>query len=239
MHDSPAHGFGLIPLSILLVAGLLLTPALASAQDAPPPELSPPLERNGIEGSINLAIPASVGAFDRNVDEAGYGLDIFFGYRPRDWPVVLGGHFEFLIYGEDTQERTLGGVDLDVVTRNSIVSLHAMARLKPWSWRVSPYIDVLFGFKYLETRTEVEDPLTGDSVGDGDVKSSDVTWSAGVGGGFAINIFESEGSEFGLDTGVRYRFGGKADYLREGSNKDRKHSRTDTITTYIGVRMEM
>jgi hypothetical protein len=85
---------------------------------------------------------------------------------------------------------------------------------------------------------DASDPATGNSIST-TLNFSDTTWSAGVGGGALIGGSSKKGS-IGLDAGLRYLWGGTAEYALEGfvptpplTNTIR--SRTDLLVLYVGI----
>jgi hypothetical protein len=108
----------------------------------------------------------------------------------------------------------------------------------------------LVGFNYLYTETKITDT---DSPGEAIVSSTnqdDAAFAYGFGGGVMVPIFSrmsrSEGKkpfEVSLDGGLRYIFGGEAEYLKKGSIRredgavtfDRIQSKTDMLKMHVGV----
>ena len=230
----------------LLLAVLVLSFALpAYAQEGPPP---PPSWRGQLDVAFALGIPQ--GEFDQAVDGLGYGATIGASAAPQMLPVTFGIEGTFLTYGSDERTIPFPGsfVNVREVTTNNMALGHLFIRLVPPSGRLRPFLEGLGGMQYLWTESRLENERN-----DEDVFSStnfdDFTWSAGVGGGLQLYLFTSEddeGQPFDLNLllGVRYFFGGTAEYLDEGDielDEDNRpvytpnESRTDLLVPMLGV----
>jgi hypothetical protein len=143
---------------------------------------------------------------------------------------VLGLDLGFLVYGRSVDtvpfSSTVGPrVQVEVVTTNNIVQPHLVLRLQPADGRVRPYIDGLFGFKYLFTETRVRDD---DQFDDTDIASTtnfrDVAVSGGVGAGLDIRVYRGRPKDdvrtVSVHLGTQYLAGGQAEYLAEGALED-------------------
>lgn len=206
------------------------------------------------EGSLMFVTGVPQGEFADNIDRLGYGAGLTFGAFIPNTPVFLGVDGGFMIYGYDTRREpfspTIPEVRVDVVTSNNIANGHFLVRLQPPTGIIRPYVEGLFGFKYLFTETRVEDDSDYD---DEPIASStnfdDFALSYGTGGGLAIQVWQGRVGEekrpagIRVNAGVRYLFGGTAEYLKEGSIRrngtevtfDVERSETNMLTPYIGV----
>jgi hypothetical protein len=197
-----------------------------------------------------------VGEFADNVDQVGYGADLYAGAMLGTSPFQIGLDVSFLVYGRSRRavpfSSTVGpAVEVDVVTTNSIVQPHVVLRVQPPTGVFRPYVDGLVGFKYLFTETRVEDDRSNESIASTN-NFNDFAWSGGLGGGVDIRIASSQ-SETGqtqryfINLGVQYLLGQEAEYLAEGelvdSNSDGvlsddelpiRRSRTNLIQPTIG-----
>lgn len=213
--------------------------------------------------SANFAMGYPQNDFKENVDNIGLGGFGQFTYNIPETPVHVGLSFGFLQYGSDHRKEPFNAnipeVTIDVTTTNSIVLGHLLLKLQPSQGRVRPYLNGLLGFNYLETSSEVESENWGED-GDNDIASStnfdDGTFSYGVGGGLAIQVYEAtleqlqeNGGLYGvfIELGVNYILGGEAEYLKKGSIQkddngkmifDVYKSKTDLMTVHIGVGFE-
>lgn len=214
-----------IRLVALLLVGLWPCGA-AVAQQAPVEDHSPIVG----EGRLNVVVGVPMGAFRDNTERLGVGGSLFGGLRRSGSPVVLGLDLGFLVYGRSVDtvpfSSTVGPrVQVEVVTTNNIVQPHLVLRLQPADGRVRPYIDGLFGFKYLFTETRVRDD---DQFDDTDIASTtnfrDVAVSGGVGAGLDIRVYRGRPKDdvrtVSVHLGTQYLAGGQAEYLAEGALED-------------------
>jgi hypothetical protein len=137
-----------------------------------------------------------------------------------------------------------------VNTNNNLLLVHARARVQPRSGRWRPYVDGLFGFKYIYTKTSIDlgSSCSGSicsSVGVDTTNLDDLGLSYGGGGGVMIGL-GSAPRRAKLDLSLRYIAGSESDYLREGAIRresgqailDVSHSRTDIVVLYVGIAWE-
>jgi len=214
-------------------------------------------------GGFGLVVGSPQDEFRKNVDNVGFGLNAYATNNFGGSAFQLGGSFSFLVYGRDERSEpfsyTIPDVRVDVITTNSIVMGHILARLQPPAGGIRPYIEGLYGFNYLSTSTTIENQRQSDD--DNEIASStnfeDFTSSYGGGAGLmftiwdASNIMGSSGDFSGkllLDLGIRYLFGGEAEYLKKGSIQpneqtsdptdliyDIQRSKTDILNFKIGL----
>lgn len=204
-------------------------------------------------GNFTLGFPQN--EFKENIDNIGYGGTGFFAYRFPQSPLLIGASASFLVYGRETREEpfsmTIKKVFVDVTTTNSIIMGHLFFRLQPLKGSVLPYLDGLFGFNYLSTRTSIEDQWDNEPIASS-TNFDDITFSYGAGGGLMIRVYQSpqddqkenELQAVYIDLGIRYIKSGEAEYLKKGSiveeengdvTYDINKSATDLITGHIGV----
>lgn len=232
----------------LRMIGLVLAGVLAAAP-AVQAQVRPHFDVNALVG-----LPQ--GAFQENVDDVGFGLSAFGGLGLGQTPVTLGLELGGMIYGYDSRDEILSPnipeVTVDVATTNNIVMGHFVLRLQPPTGTVRPYLDGLVGFKYFFTETRIDSERDYD---DRPIAAStnfdDGAASYGAGGGLDIRVYDGPlGDErhpvaLSVNLGVRYLFGGEAEYLREGSIRrdgDRvtyevERSETDLLIPQLGVRL--
>jgi len=206
---------------------------------------------------LNFMVGLPQNEFEKHVDNNGYGGSGYFMYRIPQTPIHAGAALGFLIYGSDTREVPWGyGVPVwvDVTTTNSILMGHLFARIQPAQGMFRPYLDGLFGFNYLSTKTSVENQE--ESEDDDEIASStnydDAAGSYGYGGGLMFRVYQARpdqvegGKTVGIwvDFGIRSMKGGEAEYLKEGSITedangnfvyDVQRSTTDLLTWHLGV----
>ncbi len=206
------------------------------------------------EGGLSFMIGVPQGDFGDQVDNLGFGGSLYGAFGPASSPILVGADLGFLIYGHERRSEpfstTIPDVTVDVTTSNNLVSGHLFARLQPANGAFRPYLDALFGFKYLFTETSIDSE--GFNDGNGNVASStnfdDTAVSYGFGGGVQIQVYDGANNPDApaavyIELGGRYLLGGEADYLKEGSIRrengrvafDVTRSRTDLMTVNLGV----
>ncbi|PSQ96369.1 MAG: hypothetical protein BRD55_06785 [Bacteroidetes bacterium SW_9_63_38] len=187
-------------------------------------------------GSVNFNVGVPVGPFADNIESAGFGGNLFLGTQLGASPAVLGLDLGFLIYGRSERtvlfSRTVGpSVNVDVITTNNIFQPHAVFQLQPLQGPFRPYVEAVGGFKYLFTRTRIED-RGGSNDADDDIASEtnfdDFAWSGGGGAGVDIIVYrpregkraQSSFRELSVHFGGQYLSGQEAEYLAEGTLQD-------------------
>ena len=203
------------------------------------------------QGDITVIVGLPQGEFERNVDDAGVGLNFFVGIGLGRTPFVVGLDGGFLVYGFERRHEpfstTIPDVTVAVETSNAIAMGHVLLRLQPPTGSFQPYVDGLFGFKYFFTETSISDE---DYGGDFAIASStnfdDAALSYGVGGGLDIEIHRGQRKSVFINVGARYLFGSEAEYLKEGSIERRNgrvffttdRSETDLLIMQLGITLK-
>jgi hypothetical protein len=258
-----ARGPAVVARAFVLL-GLISTLVLpAAAQDLPTETSS---SDPGISGQINLRGTAGVptGGFGTNIGTGG-GLHLFIGGYMDRAPVSIGLDVGFVTYGRTVDTVPLSGTigpraQVDVETSNSLVQPHLVVRLQPKTGRVRPFVDGLVGFKYLFTRTSVQDDAPFDDDGDTFVSTTnydDFAFSAGAGAGVDVRVYThddpaKEVRTVSLHLGVQYLWGQQATYLSEGNLVDQngnghldgeelrvQESRTSLLQPQLGVTIQL
>ena len=237
-----------------LVASVALTGCLcllgavqtsAQTRHTQPGEAEPPPRR--IRGQLGIAglVGVPFGEFADNISTTG-GVSGYVGARLGESIVSLGGEFGFLPYGSETRtvplSTTIPDILVDVNTNNSIILTHARVRVQRREGRLRPYLDGLFGFNYVFTRTSVDLDGFDDVTDTGTTNLSDFGLSYGGGGGTLLT-FESWPSSLSLDFSSRFVAGSEADYLTQGAIRreagqtfqDVSRSRTDLFVFSVGL----
>jgi hypothetical protein len=206
------------------------------------------------QGSLQFIAGFPQGGFSQNVESVGYGANLFGGIGIGRTPIVIGVEGGFLIYGYERRSEpfstTIPDVRVDVTTSNNIALGHLVLRLQPPTGAVRPFVDGLVGLKYLFTETSIENQR---HRSDAPIASStnfdDVAFSYGAGGGLNIRVFSGtmgemrRPGELSIGLGIRYLFGGEAEYLKKGSIRrengdvsfDVERSQTALLVPHIGV----
>jgi hypothetical protein len=198
------------------------------------------------EAALNGIVGIPQGDFGDRA-EAGVGADLYGGLRLGESPVVIGAKLGFMIYGHERRSEpfstTIPDVTVDVTTSNDILLGHFVLRLRPpGNGTVVPYVDGLFGFKYLFTQTEIDTRRSDDIASS--TNFDDFALSYGGAGGLLIRVHRSARRTAFLQLGADYMIGTEADYLLEGSivrddegnlDFDVQRSKTTILTPRIGV----
>ncbi len=205
---------------------------------------------------INLLGAFPQGEFKDQID-AGFGLSggYTYGFGGSQSPVSfrLGANGGFIIYGNETRTEpfstTIPDVTVEVETSNNIVQFGLGGMLAATRGPVRPYMEGRAGFSYFYTETKIRDE---DRQDDQDIASStnfdDTTGYTALGGGLLIPVYSqgqpgAGGFTVSVDLKFLWWWGGKADYLKEGSIErsngnvvyDVTRSTTDMTTAHLGV----
>jgi hypothetical protein len=217
-----------------MMVGALLVASPATAQPAINPEAVPDGEPT-ISGQVNLrgTIGVPRGDLRSNIEGLGGGLHGYIGGWVDDRPLLIGLDVGIINYGRTVDEvpfnSTVGPrVPVEVTTNNNVAEAHLSLRLQPRRGRFRPFVEGLFGFKYLFTRTAIEDEGFGDDHGD-DIADrtnyDDFALSGGAGAGLDVRLYRQESAAktlqaVSLHLGVWYLLGQEAEYLAEGALED-------------------
>ena len=200
---------------------------------------------------FGMAIPQ--GAFSQNTDRSGFGINGHGGVHLGRSPIFLGLDAGIHVYGNESRRvplsTTIPDIEARVRTTNNIAQLHGMIRLQPVDGNVRPYLDGLYGFKYLYTHTSLESLHNEYEAVIGSTNQDDYTLSYGFGAGLDVQLWRGpmgEDQRVGrvyLTMGARYLRSGEAEYLREGDIRrengkvyfETTRSRVDTIQPRLGV----
>jgi hypothetical protein len=201
------------------------------------------------EAALNVIVGVPQGDFGDRA-EAGIGGDLYGGLRLGESPVTIGAKLGIMIYGHETRREpfstTVPDVTVDVTTSNDILLGHLVLRLRPpGDGAFVPYVDGLFGFKYLFTQTEINSRRFDDVASS--TNFDDFALSYGGGAGLMIRVHRGGNRTTFLQLGADYMVGTEADYLLPGSierdddgnvNFDVQRSKTTILTPRIGVLFE-
>jgi len=202
-------------------------------------------------GDFIIGLPQD--EFRDNIDDEGYGGSAQFGYFLGDTPIMVGVDVGFLNYGTTERFETFSPdipeVIVQVRTTNNILLTHGFLRLQPQNGAVRPYVEGLLGFKYLFTRTSVNDEFFDESIASS-TNFDDLAGSWGVGTGLDIRLWENQRrrgiADVSLTIGAKYLWGSEAGYLRKGSIRTEPngdisifvfHSKTNMLVPSIGARI--
>ena len=250
---------------LLLAAAALLIAAPASAQGQINSSSDTDAE-SAITGQFNLrgTVGLPRGGLRSNISGPGGGLHAYLGGWLGQTPLLLGVDAGILSYGRTTDEvpfsSTVGPrVPVQVTTNNNVLETHLSLRLQSRTGRLRPYVEGLVGFKYLFTRTEIEEDDLGGDLGDevaGSTNYDDFAFSGGAGAGLDVRVYQLDNPEkkvraVSLHLGVQYLWGSEAEYLAEGkltdendngrldrSKLDIRRSRTTFLQPQFGVTLQ-
>lgn len=176
------------------------------------------------QAGIDFLLGSPQQEFRRNVDRLGGGATLNAGYAPEGTPVMLGLEFGFMNYGSSERREpfstTIPDVYVRVNTTNNFILGHAFLRIQPNVGVVRPYLQGMAGFNYLFTETKIQNENNAGQEVAGSTNISDGTFSYGGGAGIMFLVYQPDDnsvSDVFVDLGVRYVFGGEAEYLKEGS----------------------
>lgn len=233
---------------VLLFAPLSLGEAQAQARPDAPRAVSG-------QGSFSFGVGVPTGAFNDNIDQLGYGAHLSLAALFADTPFSIGFDVSFLTFGRSTRNvpfsETVGSaVRVDVVTTSSVVQPHLTLRMQPPAGLVRPYIEGVFGFKYLFTDTRVEDERGDEEAIARSRNFDDFTLSGGAGAGVHIRLVQNLNSDRAnpvgplyLKAGAQYLLGREAEYLDisdgyDPDNPDVRRSATNMFMPMVGLALQ-
>lgn len=191
------------------------------------------------QGSLSFGLGVPMGDFEQNVDQLGYGANLYLGLETSNSPIGVGIDVSFIAMGESTRSKLLDeGRSIAATTTNSVVQPHLVLRLQPYEGVVRPYLEGLFGFKYLYTRTDLHRPLDEESF-TSSRNFDDFTLSGGGGAGIQIRVGQALSSFRAtyLKLGIQYLLGGKADYPELNDRFDPESLQLQRSTTTMVIPM--
>lgn len=213
-----------------------------------------------IQAGLGVIGGFPVGQFGDNVENPGIGISGHLGYRFPQSPVIFGLDMAYLIYGRESRNErfstTIPDVSVNVVTDNNILMTNFFLRLQPREGPFRPYIDGLFGFHYLFTKTSIRDipePF-GDEIASS-INFSDVAFTYGGSVGFMLEVYDGRAARsrtnrgirtVSIDIRMRYRDGAEALYLKRGdilrtsgqTALNLTRSETNIVVVFIGAAVE-
>jgi len=163
------------------------------------------------------------GEFSHSMDENAFGVSINGSYKINETPFSIGADLGWSRYGSVSKTETLiWPVSVEVTTNNDIVFGHLFGRFELDLGFLKPYAEMLMGFNYLFTNTEIEDI---EDYGEDNIASvthfEDAALNYGLNTGIMVKVLE-EGNDndtfkkLFFDFKIGYSLGDKAEYLKEG-----------------------
>jgi hypothetical protein len=221
------------PLLALSLLGIALAPPLSARAQSSLSSASSDTRRVGWQANLRGTVGIPRGSLRDNIDGVGGGVHLYLGGWLGASPALLGLDLGILNYGRTTDtvpfSQTVGPrIPVDVTTTNNVLETHLSLRLQPRRGAARPFVEGLLGFKYLYTRTQLDDEIDNE-VGDDEIASStnfdDFAFSGGLGAGVDVLVYQPSSATSwvqGLDLhlGVQYLLGQEAEYLAEGELED-------------------
>jgi hypothetical protein len=189
-----------------------------------------------------------------HIGQNAYGLGGQIFYSPHNSPFAVGLELGWMNYGTETRSEpfspSIPDVTVDVETSNNIAQAFFILRGMVPSGPIQLYADGLIGLNYMFTETSIRDQDETFKEVVSSTNRDDAAFSYGVGGGVMISLYNRKAGPFGkkafqvlLDGGVRYIYGGEAEYLKKGSITrvddqviyDSIISKTDMVRLHAGV----
>lgn len=207
--------------------------------------------QTNFEGGLYFNGGFPQGEFKDQIDKNAFGASGQIFFAPKSSPLAVGLELGFMNYGSETRREpfstTIPDVTVEVNTSNNIVQGFFILRLHMPTGPIRAYGDGIVGFNYLFTETKISDEDGGEDVASS-TNQDDAAFAYGLGGGLQIPIYtrpagKGKPVEVLLDGGLRYIFGGDAEYLKKGSiareegvvTFDTLKSETNMLRLHVGV----
>ncbi len=240
LHHTSVKTYGISLFLFMILAFLVVT--------------QPALAQTNFQVGLSFMAGFPQGEFKDNVDQNGFGIGGQFLYSPSRSPLGIGVSFGYMVYGEESRREpfstTIPDVEVEVKTTNNILLGHLLLRAQVKQGPIRPYVEGLVGFNYLFTETKIQDVDDEEEIASS-TNLDDGVFSYGGGGGVLVKLYTGKIKKARtwsilLDFHARYIVGGEAEYLKEGSIKrvngkvafDKIQSKTDILTTHLGVTVE-
>ena len=167
-----------------------------------------PLEIFAQKNIVNIwgegAIPT--GEFRQNTDAFGLGMGLgaYFSFDAKRM-FFLGADLSYDIYGKSFESDGF----YEIITNNNMLRFHGVLRIMPATDGVKPFVEGIYGFKYLYTISKLKDNILLDPVA---LKTEFHGIALSYGGSVGLRI-PLGGDVAALDFRVQYIIGGKTDYI--------------------------
>lgn len=162
------------------------------------------------------------GSFNQQIDGNAFGVSINGSYKIEEMPLSIGVNLGWTRYGRASKKETLiWPVSVEVTTNNDLVFANLFGRFEMDFDFIKPYGELLLGFNYLFTNTEIEDIKDYDEDNIASITHfDDAALNYGINAGFMVNLFEEQSDDsfdkLFLDIKAGYSLGSEAEYLKEG-----------------------
>jgi hypothetical protein len=169
-----------------------------------------------MNGSFQMGIPLDAMSRQLTDDIAfGGGGSLLFQLK-RGRPLFIGAETGWMRYDQENLEYTTleEGIEEDyrLTTNARVILWHSMVRFKPFTGSIwQPYLDGIFGFKTLSTRTKLYYLFDDEEeFVEADTDLRDIAWSYGAGVGVQILLISNP--DITLDIRCAYLAGTNATY---------------------------
>ena len=155
--------------------------------------------------SLWAEVGVPTGEFRQNTEAFGLGMGggAYFSFDANHM-FYLGGELSFDIYGKHIEDDGF----YEIITNNNMFQLHGVIRIKPPSDGIVPYIDGMYGFKYIYTVSKLKENIAQNAIAR-DLDFQDVALSYGG----AVGLYVPIGDAVAFDFKVQYLKGGEAEYI--------------------------
>lgn len=195
-----------------------------------------------IGGGLEVAIPR--GEFNDSWGQQMLGLSANLTVPMRRLPFDIGGDFSWARMGRETNTVPVNEEFLDATTGtmevvSNVHGYHALARLKPFNGKVSPYVEGLIGLRHFSTTTSISvDGMDQDLMHQRD--ASNFVFSRG----WAVGLQVMPTQIFYIEGRVESLTGGQVTYVDPSTisispsgdvNYGTKRSGTNVINVHLGI----
>jgi len=188
------------------------------------------------------------GEFEDALDDEGYGLNLFFGYRGFGSPWTVGLDFDFTRYDKTSLDDPFPCCPFieEAETTNNIILGHVAARWQPAWPEFSPYLEGLLGVKRFETKTSLFADDFDEAI-ETDRNLTDTALSYGLGAGVELPLSGPRGPNLkpriALQAGARWLWGEEAEYALSNTTVlvgdqpffETAQTRTNLFNAHLGV----
>lgn len=170
--------------------------------------LSLPLQVSAQKGMASIWVEGAIpiGGFRQNTDAFGLGMGLgaYFSFDAKRM-FFLGADLSYDIYGKSFDRD---GV-YEIITNNNMLQFHGVLRIMPATDGIKPFVEGLYGFKYLYTISKLKDNILLDPIA---LKTEFHDIALSYGGSVGVHI-PLGGDVAALDLRLQYLVGGKAEYV--------------------------
>ena len=122
-----------------------------------------PLSLIAQRGMVNIWLEGAIptGDFRQNTDAFGLGMGLgaYFSFDAKKI-FFLGADINYDIYGKSFDSDGY----YEIITNNNILQLHGVLRIMPATEGIKPFVEGLYGFKYLYTISKLKENILLDPI---------------------------------------------------------------------------